>query len=162
MCGKRLLLLISGMILAIQCLGATIAKDVFLEEFPTGLWTGFYRYVSCEDNLLYGEGSAHLTIDRVILDDNISRITIDGTLSLIGFPETDTAANYATGVKLDTSEIIKTTTAGVYDVYLNPMEGPSFTASYGYQPRANTLIAAITTCEGNPYKISLILHPPVK
>lgn len=159
---RKLFIMLLGVLLAMQAGAQTVYKDVFLEEFPTGLWTGFYRYVSCEDDQIYGEGVAHLTINRVLLDEQITRVSIDGTLTLIRFPETDTAPKYNMGMKLNTSSVIKVSQPGAYDVYLNPLEGPSFTAANGYQPQANTLVAAMTSCEGNPYKISIVLHPPGK
>lgn len=157
---KKLLIFFGFMVLSLQSLSATQVKDAFLEEFPTGLWKGSYRYVSCEDSQLSGEGIAHLTVNRAILDDDTTRVTIDGTLLLVGFPDTETSPSYNKGVELNTSSIIKTNNAGVYNVYLNLFEGPSFTAANGYQPRANTLVAAIAACQGNPYTITLVLYPP--
>lgn len=154
-------ILLTAMVFVANTLQAgTVVKDAYLEDFPTGLWTGTYRYISCEDKQVEGEGSAHLTVDRVLLDDDVTRITIGGTLSLIGFPDNLNTPNYARGVRLNASQISRKNSKGTYDVQLNLERGPSFTADNGYQPIANTLIAALGSCDGNPYQIYVTVHPP--
>lgn len=153
-----LLLLLASM----SGLAATTINDLYLEDFPSGLWTGYYRYVSCEDREVTGEGKAHLTVEQVTLDEPHGRAGFTGTLSLIGFPDDSETPDYSQGVKLDLSEIIKTRKEGFYNAYLDPVEGPTFSGENGYQPMALTLIVAIARCDGNPYQIYLTLNPPPK